>query len=283
MASFDVLFWPGAVAGSAVQAGAGAVTCQAQTRPGFGEKVLERLKAGRPAAEALDGALEGEATREHFQVCVVDTEGQAAAFTGNNTMEWRGHLTGQHCAAAGNILAGEAVVTTMVSAFETQDGLELAERLLTALEAGYAAGGDRRGSRMATLWLGREDLPLGGLSVRVQEHAEPLVELRRLLGVAKREMDFMATAIEAGRILLPLVDPEDILRRMGALTTMEAVDQLRRELAQALAPTEALQLLERVAWQLREVRPDMAAIPFRLVVPALQVGLDTYTGPPRGD
>jgi len=275
MASFDVWFFPGAVVGSVVTAGVGAVTCQANTLPGFGEKVTARLKAGGPAGGALDDALQEEGNREYFQVCVVDAEGRAAAFTGGSPLEWRGHLSGEHCAAAGNTLAGASVVETMVSVFEREQALELSDRLLTALEAGYAAGGDRRGSRGATLWVAGGDLP-GGLCLRAQEHAQPLAELRRLLDVARREMDFTATALRAAEIVLPLVDEEDTLRRLGALTTLEAVDELRRELARGKAPPEALQWLERIAWQLREVRPDMGTVPFSLTITGLRTLLPSW-------
>ena len=275
MASFDVWFFPGAVVGSVVTAGVGAVTCQANTLPGFGEKVTARLKAGRPAGDALDDALQEEGNREYFQVCVVDAEGRAAAFTGGSPLEWRGHLSGEHCAAAGNTLAGASVVETMLSVFEREQALELSDRLLTALEAGYGAGGDRRGSRGASLWVAGGDLP-GGLYLRAQEHAAPLGELRRLLDVARREMDFTATALRAAEIVLPLVDEEDTLRRLGGLTTLQAVDELRRELARGKAPPEALQLLERIARQLREVRPDMGTVPFSLTVTGLRALLPSW-------
>ncbi len=276
MASFDVWFWPGFVAGSAVQAGAGAVTCQANTLPGFGESVMARLKAGRPAGEALDDALQDEGNREYFQVCVVDVEGRAAGFTGSSPLEWRGHLTGEHCAAAGNTLAGPEVVEAMASTFQREQEMALPERLLTSLEKGYAAGGDRRGSRMATLWLADGNLPLGGFYLRVQEHVKPVAELRRLLAVARREMDFAATGLRAAEIILPLVDEEETLRRLGALTTLEAVDELRRDLAREKAPPEALRLLERLAWQLREVRPDMGTVPFSLTATSLRALLPSW-------
>ncbi len=276
MASFDVWFWPGAAVGSAVQAGAGAVTCQANTLPGFGENVMARLKAGKPAAEALGDALQEEGNREYFQVSVVDVEGRAAGFTGSSPLEWRGHLSGEHCSAAGNTLTGPQVVEAMVSTFQQEREMALPERLLISLEKGYAAGGDRRGSRMATLWLADGDLPLGGFCLRVQEHSEPLAELRRLLAVARREMDFTATALRAAEIILPLVDEQDTLRRLGTLTTLEAVDELRRELAQAKAPPEALQLLDRLAWQLREVRPDMGTVAFSLTATSLRALLPSW-------
>lgn len=283
LASFEVSFWPGVVAGSVVQAGVGSVTCQASTLPGFGENVMARLKAGSSAAEALDEALHVESARDFFQVCVLDAEGRAAAFTGETTEEWRGHLTGEHCAGAGNILAGPQVVEAMIATFQQEREMALPERLLTSLEAGYAAGGDRRGSRMATLWLGDAGLPMGGFYLRVQEHAEPLAEIRRLLTLARREMDFTATALRAAEILLPLLDEEDTLHRLGAFSTLEAVDELRRELARGKAPPEALQLLDRLAWQLREVRPDMGTVAFSLTATSLRALLPSWKETLHGD
>ncbi len=93
----------------------------------------------------------------------------------------------------------------MVASFEGEQKLELTERLLTALEAGYAASGDRRGTRAAELWVAGNDFPFGGFYLRVQEQATPLIELRRLLALGRQETDLAATIRRTGQILLPLV------------------------------------------------------------------------------
>jgi len=270
MATFDVFFGPPAPH-SRVEPGLGSVTCQAMTRPGFADKVIERLAAGVTASEGLSTALDGEAARELFQVCVVDSRGRAAAFTGERPLEWRGHLVGEHCAAAGNILSGAQVVEAMVPVFERGAGSPLPERLLAALEAGYAAGGDRRGARTASLWVAGADMPLRGMFLRVQEHAEPIQEVRRLLALAREETDFQGTVQQAWDLLQPVVDDEALVARLGGFTTLAAVEQLAKELAtDPRAPQEALRLLDRIAWQLREVRPDMGAFPFAEVVAVLR-------------
>ena len=89
------------------QRDAGAVTCQAETRYGFAVKVVERLRAGESAPVALETAIADEANRSVFQIALVDSRGRTAAFTGGSILDWKGHLTGDGWAAAGNILAGE--------------------------------------------------------------------------------------------------------------------------------------------------------------------------------
>src|SRR3990172_10699671 len=155
------------------QRDAGAVTCQAETRFGFAMKVVERLRAGESAPAALGTAIADEADCRLFQVAVVDSRGRAAAFTGEATVDWKGHLTGDGWAAAGNILAGEQVVEAMGRTFEERPDLELPERLLTALAAGRDAGGDRRGPRHAVLQVASENV-MGGLAFRAREQDGPI-------------------------------------------------------------------------------------------------------------
>jgi uncharacterized Ntn-hydrolase superfamily protein len=174
------------------RAGVGAVATQAAGRAAYGPEILELLARGLEPAEAIEGALAEDERRETRQLGVVDARGRAAAFTGSECNEWAGHATGPGFAVQGNILAGEAVVAEMGRAFEGTNG-ELAERLTAALEAGQAAGGDRRGQQSAALVVERP----GGIpasregidriaDLRVDDHAEPIRELRRLLGLHTR-------------------------------------------------------------------------------------------------
>ena len=127
------------------KAGVGAVATQAWANTDFGPDGLRLMAGGMPAGPALDAVLEGDDGRDERQVGFVDAAGGAATFTGSGCAEWAGGVSGEHFAAQGNILAGAGVVDAMARAFGSADG-ELCDRLLTALMAGDAEGGDRRGT-----------------------------------------------------------------------------------------------------------------------------------------
>ncbi len=131
--------------------------------------------------------MAGEIDCEIRQVGVVDASGRAAAFTGNATDAWAGHRTGANYSVQGNMLVGGATIDAMAKSFEGTVGLDLAERMMRVLEAGQAAGGDRRGRQSAALLVrGPEVYPL--VDLRVDEHPDPVAELRRIFEVAKREL-----------------------------------------------------------------------------------------------
>ncbi len=167
------------------QAGAGAVATQALANIGYGPGGLALLAEGRPAEEALATLLAGDPGREDRQVGIVDARGGAAAHTGSACMSWAGHVVGPGFAAQGNILAGPHVIEAVAGAF-TAAGGALAERLLAALQAGDAAGGDRRGRQSAALYVARLGGSYGGvldryIDLRVDDHPSPAAELGRLL------------------------------------------------------------------------------------------------------
>jgi uncharacterized Ntn-hydrolase superfamily protein len=174
------------------RAGVGAVATQAAGRAAYGPEILDLLARGLEPQAAIERALADDERRETRQLGVVDAHGRAAAFTGSECNEWAGHATGPGYAAQGNILAGERVVAEMARAFGETTGA-LAERLVAALEAAQAAGGDRRGQQSAALVVERP----GGIpesregidrivDLRVDDHEEPIRELRRLLGLHDR-------------------------------------------------------------------------------------------------
>jgi len=170
-----------------VQPGAGAVASQSWANPYLALDALALMAGGAAAQAALDQVLSGDGGRALRQVGVVDAAGRSAAWTGGDCTPWCGHRTGSGYAVQGNMLAGEAVVAGMEAAFlDTADsGLE--ERLMRALEAGQAAGGDKRGKQSAALKIyGREAYPW--LDLRVDEHPAPVAELRRVLGVAMLQL-----------------------------------------------------------------------------------------------
>jgi uncharacterized Ntn-hydrolase superfamily protein len=174
------------------RAGVGAVATQAAGRAAYGPELLDLLARGVEPAEAITSALADDERRETRQLGVVDAHGRAAAFTGSDCNEWAGHATGAGYATQGNILVGKAVVAEMARAFETTRGA-LAERLVAALEAAQAAGGDRRGQQSAALVVERPGGIPGSreevdriVDLRVDDHAEPIRELRRLLDLHTR-------------------------------------------------------------------------------------------------
>jgi len=182
-----------------VQPGVGAITSQSWVNPYLAIDGLALMRAGASAQDALDQVLTGDEGRELRQVGVVDATGRAAAWTGSDCTVWHGHRTGPGYAVQGNMLTGEAVIADMEAAFLAAADQELSERLMQALEAGQAAGGDKRGKQSAALKVfEREAYPW--LDVRVDEHTEPVPELRRVFGVAMRQLrPFVAAMPTRGR------------------------------------------------------------------------------------
>jgi uncharacterized Ntn-hydrolase superfamily protein len=171
-----------------VRAGVGAVATQAMgVVARTGERALSALAAQVDPAAALDQALAEDNDRELRQLGAVSADGRAAAFTGRDCIEWAGHLVGDGFAVQGNMLASAEVLAAMRSAF--LDTLApLPERMIAALEAGQAAGGDRRGQQAAAVvveQLGAAERSREGIDrvcdLRVDDHTEPIVELRRLI------------------------------------------------------------------------------------------------------
>jgi uncharacterized Ntn-hydrolase superfamily protein len=163
----------------------GAVATQAYANPRYGPEGLALLRGGLAAdqvAEQLTAADEG---REHRQLGVVDRDGGSASFTGDECTPWAGGRTGLCYAAQGNILVSGETVDALADTFEASAERPLAERLLDCLDAAQAAGGDSRGQQSAALLIVQKDGGYANLSnslvdLRVDDHEQPLVELRRL-------------------------------------------------------------------------------------------------------
>jgi len=164
-----------------VEAGVGAIATQAKTNIFYGINGLKLLKASLSPQAALETMLKEDPDRESRQVIMIDGEGRTVAFTGKETIGWKGHLVGEDFVVAGNMLVGSQVVEAMAQTFENSEE-ELAERLLKSLEAGQEAGGDKRGRISAALLIASqqqiETSPI--LDLRVDEHHDPVKELRRI-------------------------------------------------------------------------------------------------------
>ena len=169
------------------RAGVGAVATQSFTNESFGPFGLGWMASGLDAAAALDRLITPDPGREQRQVGIVDAHGRSATFTGKECSDWAGGETAFGVAAQGNILAGEAVVKGMMRAFHETEG-ELSVRLLAALEAAQAAGGDKRGQQSAALLVVRpsQEYPEYEeryVSLRVDDHATPIDELQRIYSI----------------------------------------------------------------------------------------------------
>jgi len=166
---------------------AGAVATQAYANPRYGPDGLALLRDGKSAQEVVDALTSADGGRDDRQIGVVDARGGSASFTGSACFDWAGGSTGPCCAAQGNILVSGDTVAALAETFHSSTGT-LAERLLAALAAGQAAGGDRRGQQSAALLVVEKDGGYGKLSdtlvdLRVDDHASPIEELRRLYGI----------------------------------------------------------------------------------------------------
>jgi uncharacterized Ntn-hydrolase superfamily protein len=174
------------------KAGVGAVATQAAGVAAYGPQILALLEQGRPPDEALADTLAEDRDWETRQIGVVTATGEAIALTGERCQPWAGSIVRDNCAVQGNLLAGEEVVEEMARAFEESEG-PLAERLVAALEAGQAAGGDRRGQQSAAVVVERVGAAAESreaidrvVDLRVDDHPEPILELRRLWEIQQR-------------------------------------------------------------------------------------------------
>jgi uncharacterized Ntn-hydrolase superfamily protein len=167
---------------------AGAVATQSYANPRYGPDGLALLREGRSAQEVVDALVAADEGRAERQLGIVDREGRAASFTGEECHEWAGGRTGDCYAAQGNILVSAATVDALAETFEGRSELPLAERLLECLAAAQAAGGDRRGQQSAALLVVEKNAGYGKLSdtlvdLRVDDHERPIEELRRLFEI----------------------------------------------------------------------------------------------------
>ena len=162
----------------------GAVATQAYANPRYGPNGLELLREGLSAQEVVDRLTSEDEGRDHRQLGVVDAKGNAATYTGKECMDWAGGRTGEGYAAQGNILVSAETVDAMAESFEGSSGA-LAVRLIDALAAAQAAGGDSRGQQSSALLVVQRDGGYARMSdtvveLRVEDHELPIEELRRI-------------------------------------------------------------------------------------------------------
>ena len=176
------------------KAGVGAIATQSRANVNYGPDGLALLQSGKHAREALKQLTDADARSTNRQAGIVDARGNVASFTGTGCQPWAGHREEKNFCVQGNILAGPEVVDEMAKAFEAArkvEGSELADWLVASLEAGQKAGGDKRGQQSAALLVVREKAGYGRandrfIDLRVEDHAEPIRELARLLEIHKK-------------------------------------------------------------------------------------------------
>jgi len=169
------------------KANVGAVATQAWVNVSYGPVGLRLLESGLSASDAMQKLLSSDPNPEVRQVAIVDAKGQVAVHTGKECINWAGHLSGNVYSCQGNILASSRVVESMARAYESTSG-DLIEKLLGALSAGQAAGGDRRGQQSAAILVVRDKAGYEGytdryVDLRVDEHSRPIDELHRIFRI----------------------------------------------------------------------------------------------------
>jgi uncharacterized Ntn-hydrolase superfamily protein len=245
-----------------VRVGVGAVATQASTRTEYGVEILDLLESGVSAERALERTLAEDARRQHRQIGVISLHGGSAQHTGSETRPWSGHRAGPDYVTQGNLLESAEVLAAVAHSFESTEnsGRHLADRLIAALEAGQAEGGDARKGRAQSAAVivadpreGRAQRPdKVSTHINVCEHPEPVAELRRIYETVSETLGFRTLQQFEGRDVFQLRlmlaalgfyrsgesdsdDGEDVMRYTNRLSA--AVDAFRR--AEGLSTPES--------------------------------------------
>jgi uncharacterized Ntn-hydrolase superfamily protein len=198
-----------------VQSGGGAVATQALVNPFFGVDGLQLLGEGKSASDVVKTLIAGDDGRDHRQLHVMDALGRFAAHTGAACVDWCGHRAGEEWSVAGNMLAGPRVLEATEAAYAANGDLSLPRRLIAALRAGEAAGGDKRGKQSAALVIqGEERWP--DLDLRVDDHPDPLAELERLEIVSRQRFTHFLRVLPSRRDPLGMTDRDAIENEITA-------------------------------------------------------------------
>jgi uncharacterized Ntn-hydrolase superfamily protein len=226
------------------EAGVGAVATQSFAEPAYGSRGLDLMRSGLTAKQALEALLLIDGGRDVRQVAFVDASGNIAAHTGSKCIEAAGHHVGDGYSVQANMMLNDEVVPAMVKAYETTRG-DLAERLVTALEAAQSVGGDIRGKQSAAMLIVKAEStgrPWADrvLELRIEDHPTPIVELRRLLAAhrAYEHMNAGDVAVEHQDLELAMAEygkaaellPDNVEVRYWAAVTLATSGNLERAL-----------------------------------------------------
>ena len=176
------------------RSGVGAVATQALVNPHYGPAGLDLLSQGTSPQETIEKLIGADQGRDHRQVHAMDAQGRAAAHTGSACIDWCGHVAGEGLSVAGNMLTGPEVIQASFEKFQKEKDLPFAERLIAALAAGEAAGGDKRGKQAAALRIYTTE-DYASLDIRVDDHEDPIVELKRLYAKSLERFQPFATCL----------------------------------------------------------------------------------------
>ena len=172
---------------SYIKEGVGAIATQSWVNPYLGIDGLKLLEQGLSAEETLAKLLADDPGRDDRQIGIVDAKGRGAAHTGATCVDWAGHIIGDGFSVQGNMLIGAETINAMATAAKASEASDLTERLMIVLEAGQAAGGDKRGKQSAALKVFHQEA-YPWLDIRVDEHRNPVAELRRIFEIAKHQL-----------------------------------------------------------------------------------------------
>jgi uncharacterized Ntn-hydrolase superfamily protein len=193
----------------------GALSTQALMNPLYGPAAIGLLADGVAPDDVVARLTDADEGRAQRQLHVIGARGRAAAYTGKHCIDWCGHRAHEDFSVAGNMLAGTDVLDATMAAYAAGARLPLAERLIAAMEAGERAGGDKRGRQAAALRIhGDEDYP--SLDLRVDDHAEPLPELRRLYEKSLERFQPFLACLPGRRDPVGLLHRDEIERRVEA-------------------------------------------------------------------
>jgi uncharacterized Ntn-hydrolase superfamily protein len=197
-----------------IAAGVGAIATQALINPFYGTKGLQLLRSGMTADSIIRPLVANDAGRDHRQVHVMDASGRIAAHTGAACIDWNGHLAGDTFSIAGNMLADAQVLDATAAAYIAGEPTPFPRRLIAAMRAGDAAGGDKRGKQSAVLLIYGED-EWSDLDLRVDDHPEPLAELERLESVSRERWTIFRRFLPSRRDPVGVTDRAVIEREIA--------------------------------------------------------------------
>ena len=204
-----------------IAAGLGGVATQAMVNPYYGIDGVKLLREGRSPREVIDTLIATDDGREARQLHVMDVSGRIAAHTGRECICWCGHIQGDGFSLAGNMLAGAAVLEDTAKAYIANAALPFAQRLIAAMKAGEAAGGDKRGKQSAALVIHGEE-EWSDLDLRVDDHTDPLAELERLERVSRERWVHFRPFLPTRKNPAGITDRAIIDARIEAATTGKA-------------------------------------------------------------
>lgn len=199
-----------------IETDVGAIASQAFLNPTYGKRALTMLREGRAPQTIADTLVGSDDNSTQRQFHLISDTGENAAFTGENCIDWAGHLVDDGISVAGNMLAGPKVIADTLETYKAAMDKPLVERMLLAMQAGEDAGGDKRGKQSASLIIYRgQDYPW--LDIRADDHADPLEELRRLYEVAQERYLLFAETMATRENPHGMLDRRAIDQKIAAI------------------------------------------------------------------